>query len=305
MAQGDLAQALANHEEAAALIRMGRVQSWAAGWALCSILYAARHRCDWVMAGQVADVFSEWSHAARMPAFPGTCQLHRAAVMGVRGDTARAVEEVRSATQVLAQVAPWAEGDAHCVLGDVLVLSGRFDEAESAYRRAHALGWEPQPGLARLHLLTGRATLAQRGLERALETSDWTLRERRGHLLCMLVHAAVAAGDPDRARHVLRMLDEEPALLPTAALKALHAAAVAEMALHDADTALAGPHLRDAVQHWREVGSPLLEAEARLRLAECLLQAGDAAGALHAIEPRGWRCMPSAWRACGCRCASN
>jgi len=41
------------------------------------------------------------------------------------------------------------------------------------------------------------------------------------------------------------------------------------------------------VRHWREVGSPVGEVEARLRLAECLLQDRDTAGAeleLHAVE---------------------
>lgn len=85
MARRDVAAGLAQHEEAAAVIRLGGVQSWVAGWALCAILYAARHRCDWLRAAQFADAFVEWSHASRMPAFPGSCQLHRAAVLGVQG----------------------------------------------------------------------------------------------------------------------------------------------------------------------------------------------------------------------------
>ena len=45
--------------------------------------------------------------------------------------------------------------------------------------------------------------------------------------------------------------------------------------------------IRDSLPHWREVGSPVGEVEARLRLAECLLQDRDTAGAeleLHAVE---------------------
>jgi len=41
------------------------------------------------------------------------------------------------------------------------------------------------------------------------------------------------------------------------------------------------------VRHWREVGSPVGEAEARLRLAECLLRDRDVPGTeleLHALE---------------------
>ena len=287
MAQGDVANGFTQHEEAAAVIRLGAVRSWVAGWALCSILYAARHRCDWLRAAQFAEAFIEWSRASRMPAFPGTCQLHRAAVLGVQGELARAASEVRAAAELLARAAPWAEGDAYNVLGDIQLCIGDFDGAEASFKHAHALGWDPQPGLARLHLLTGRPELARRQLERALEEADWTLRERRGQLLCLLVHAAVAAGDVERAREALRVLDTDPQMLATEALKAMHGCAQAELALHDREFKPAAQHLRRAVRHWRDVGSPVGEAETRMRLAECLLRDRDALGAeleLHAME---------------------
>jgi DNA-binding winged helix-turn-helix (wHTH) protein len=287
MAQGAMAAGLAQHEEAAAVIRLGAVRSWVAGWALCSILYAARHRCDWLRAAQFADAFCEWSRACGMPAFPGTCQLHRAAVLGVRGELERAASEVRSAAALLARAAPWAEGDAYCVLGDIQLSDGDLEGAEASYRQAHALGWDPQPGLARLHLLSGRAGLAVRGLERALEEEDWTLQERRAQLLCLLAQAAVAAGDLDRGRAALRALEAEPQLLATEALQAMQCGAEAELALHEGRLSHAAQRLRRAVRYWREVGSPVGEAEARLRLAECLLREGDGAAAeleLHALE---------------------
>lgn len=287
LAQGLVAQGLAQQEEAAAVIRLGGVRSWVAGWALCSILYAARYRCDWSLAAQFAEVYIEWSRVSRMPAFPGTCQLHRAAVLGVQGDLERAADEVRSAASMLASIAPWAEGDAYCVLGDIQVSHGDLEGAESSFRRAHALGWDPQPGLARLHLLTGRPQLAQRGLEQALTEADWSLRERRGQLLCLLVQAAIAAGDVERAREALRTLATDSQLLGNEALKAMHCVAEAEVAMVDGDNARAVHKLRLAIRHWREVGSLVGEAETRLRLAECLLQDQDTAGAeleLHTME---------------------
>ncbi|HWH84945.1 MAG TPA: winged helix-turn-helix domain-containing protein [Burkholderiaceae bacterium] len=287
MARGEVANGLAQHEEAAAVIQLGGVRSWVAGWALCSILYAARHRCDWLRAAQFAEAYLEWSRACSMPAFPGTCQLHRAAVLGVRGELERAASEVRAAAALLAHAAPWAEGDAYCVLGDIQLSHGDLDGAEASFRQAHALGWDPQPGLARLHLLTGRPALAQRGLEQALQEADWTLRERRGQLLCLLVHACVAAGDVERAREALQMLRADPQMLATEALMAMHCGAEAELARHDADPKLAAQKLRQAVRHWRDAGSPVGEAETRMRLAECLLEDRDATGTeleLHAME---------------------
>lgn len=287
MAQGAMADGLAQHEEAAAVIRLGTVRSWVAGWALCSILYAARHRCDWQRAAQYAEAFCEWSRACDMPAFPGTCQLHRAAVLGARGELERAASEVRAAAALLAHAAPWAEGDAYCVLGDIQLSDGDLEGAEASYRQAHALGWDPQPGLARLHLLGGRADLALRELERALDEQDWTLQERRAQLLCLLAQAAVAAGDIERGRAALRALEEAPQLLASEALQAMQCGAEAELALHEGRLSYATQRLRRAVRHWREVGSPVGELEARLRLAECLLREGDGAAAeleLHAVE---------------------
>ncbi len=287
MAQGEVVEGLAQHEEAAAVIRLGGVRSWVAGWALCSILYAARYRNDWLRAAQFAQAFVDWSQASRMPAFPGTCQLHRAAVLGVRGELERAESEVRSAAALLAQAAPWAEGDAYCVLGDIQLSVGDFEGAEASLRQAHALGWDPQPTLARLQLLTGRPEMALRGLELALDEPDWSLRERRGQVLCLLVNAAVAAGRVERAREALAILAAEPHLLAPEALKAMHCSAEAEVAMADRDFKSAAQKLRLAIRRWREVGSPVGEVEARLRLAECLLQDSDASGAemeLHAIE---------------------
>jgi len=287
MLQGQVHEGLAQHEEAAAVIRLGGVQCWVAGWALCSIVYAARYRCDWLRAAQYAEAFVEWSRASRMPAFPGTCQLHRAAVLGVQGQLERAADEVRAAADLLSRAAPWVEGDAYCVLGDIQLSMADFAAAEASYRQAHALGWDPQPGLARLHLLTGKPEIAQRGLERALAEGDWSLRERRGQLLCLLVIASVAAGDVERGREAMRTLATDPQLLANEALKAMHSSAEAELALADGQPGQATRLLRQATRQWREVGSPSCEAETRLRLAECLLRDGDATGSeleLHALQ---------------------
>src|SRR5262249_22012480 len=153
---------------------------------------------------------------------------------------------------LLAHAAPWAEGDAYCVLGDIQLSHGEFQAAEASFRQAHALGWDPQPGLARLHLLTGKPALALRGLEQALDGADWTMRERRAQLLCMLVHAALLVGNVERAQAALKELKADPAMLATEALKAMHCAAEAEMSVHAGECKQAAQHLRRAVRHWRE-----------------------------------------------------
>lgn len=106
-------------------------------------------------------------------------------------------------------------------------------------------------------------------------------------MLSLLVHAAVAAGDAECARNALETLRNDPQMLATEALKAMHCGAEAELALHEGDVRRAAQRLRQAVRHWRKIGSPVGEAEARMRLAECLLRDHDAAGTeleLHAVE---------------------
>lgn len=287
MALGDYAAACEQHEEAAAAIRLGGVSLWVVGWVYCSVITASRNRCDWLRAVQWTQAFAEWCRASRMTAFPGTCRLYCAEVRGVRGDLVAAADEVHRTAALLAQAAPWAEGDAYRVLGEIRLTCGDLAGAEAAFRRAHALGWEPQPGLARLQMAQGQPQQALRGLERALADSNWALCERRAQLLCTLVHAALAAGEAERAREALRQLESDPPLLAPQALQGLAAQARAELDWHEQRPAGAIQQLRQAVRHWHAVGAPAGEAEARVRLAECLHADGDLAAAeleLYALE---------------------
>jgi DNA-binding winged helix-turn-helix (wHTH) protein len=287
MALGDYERGAELHEEAAAAVRLGGLTPWVAGWIYCSVITASRHRCDWLRAAQWTQAFLDWCRASRMPAFPGTCQVHRAEVLSVRGELDLAAAELTQAAEQLAQVAPWAEGDAYRVLGDVRLTCGDLDGAEAAFRRAHALGWEPQPGLARLQMAQGQPQQALRGLERALADANWMLCEQRAQLLCTLAEAALAVGEVGRAREALQVLEADPRLLATEALQAQGCRARAELAWFEQRPVDAIHALRQAVRQWHAVGSPACEADSRLRLAQCLLEDGDPAAAemeLYAVE---------------------
>jgi thioredoxin-like negative regulator of GroEL len=67
----------------------------------------------------------------------------------------------------------------------------------------------------------------------------------------------------------------------------MYSGAEAKIAIADGDLPRAAQRLRQSVRHWREVGCRVGEVDARLRLAQCLLQDRDIAGAeleLHALE---------------------
>ncbi|MCL4801438.1 MAG: winged helix-turn-helix domain-containing protein [Burkholderiales bacterium] len=272
---GDVGRGVALHDEAAAAASAGEVSPWVGGLLYCGVIAATRHRCDWQRAGQWTDEFTRWCGASGMAAFPGTCRLYRAEILGVRGELAEAARELEELAGVLSRIAPWAEGDAHRILGEIHLARGELDAAEAAFRRAHALGWYPQPGLARLQLARGRPDAAVRGLEQALADHDWAIRERRGQLLATLALAALAAGAPERAREALGDLDGAAHLWSTPALAAMVATARAELALHERRRGEAVALLRQSLKQWHDIGARLDCAEVRLRLAEVLAADGD------------------------------
>ncbi len=279
LARGETERSVALQDEAAATVLAEKVSPRVGGLVYCGLIWSCRNNADWERAAQWTEHFTKWCTRFGLDSFPGTCKLHRAEVLSVRGALGEALREIKTACETFATIAPWAEGDAYRVLGDLLLTRGDTEDAASAYRRAHELGWDPQPGLALLQLAAGRSEEAILGLERALDDPGWPNRQRRGQLLAHLVVVAVSAGKPDRARTALAELDRRPELSVTPALQAMVAHARAEVAGADRDLASAVRWLRTAIRSWRDVGSPIRVAQLRLRLAEVLRESGDRAGA--------------------------
>jgi len=279
MSGGEVRLGVRLHDEAAAAVLSGGVESWVGGIVYCGIIWGCRNRADWQRAAQWTDHFTRWCRDSGFNAYPGTCRLHRAEVLSVRGDLEEAEREVGAARKVLADCAPWAEGDACRLLGDLLQGRGDLESAGKAYRRAHLLGWDPNPGYARLLVATGRFDAAVRSLEDSLADPAWATRQRRGMLLAQLAIITARGGQPERARAALAELERQPQLWETPALKAhvVHARAEAAHAAGRARVAVTG--LRQAIRLWREIGSPLNLAATHLRLAEWLAADADPDGA--------------------------
>lgn len=193
----------------------------------------------------------------------------------MRGELTRAEEEVRRACETLPAAAPWAQGDAWRVLGDLLLVRGDLDEAGQAYGKAHALGWDPNPGHAALTAMRGDIPGALRSLDRSLEDESWAGRQRREQLLCHLVVLAAWAGELERARAGARRLEEASSPGESVAVRAWRARARGEMALAEGRGREAAGSLRRALACWREAGIPLHGAAVRLRLARALEAEGD------------------------------
>lgn len=292
LARGELERGIAWHDEAAAAALAGELSAECAGVVYCGVIWSCCNRGDWRRASEWTDQFTRLCERSGISSFPGLCQLHRAEVLHVRGEIESAEREVRSACELLRQVTPFAEGDAQRLLGEIRMAKADLEGAEAAFKRAHELGWSPQPGYALLLLSRGEPQSALRGLERALSEPDWSSQQRRVVLLAHLVIVATTAGESETAERAMGEL-EAHSLELAPALEAFVARARAELAAHGGQWEASVRHLRRAQQLWREQRSPLLGAAARLRLAELLIARGDAEAAdleLAAARPLFERC---------------
>ncbi len=279
LSMGNVTQGVDNLDEAAAAALAGDMSPWVTSLIYCSVIWGCRNRGDWDRAAQWTDQFNRWCERTGLTAFPGTCRLHRAEVLSVRGELAEAEREINESTALLSRWAPWAEGDAYRVLGDLRLAQGDLDGAEESFRRAHELGWDPQPGYAMLQLARGHADAAVRVLEHALADPGWANCERRGLLLADLVIVAAAAGELERGRAALDELDRRPELWSGTAVEAVVQRARGEIEYREGQLDRASSALVNAVKLWRDAGSPLNAAAAQLRLAEIWIEAGEPAQA--------------------------
>jgi len=271
-AMGEFRQGAMLQDEAAAAVLAGNVSPVVGGTVYCSVIWSCRNRGDWARAAQWTDHFTRWCKSSPLHNFPGTCRLHRAEVLSIRGELEEAEKEAKAMCKSLSVRAPWAEGDAYHVLGNIYLMRGELDEAEHAFRRAHELGWDPQPGYALLQVERDAADAALKTLEVSLQDANWANQQRRGLLLANLVIVSIAAKDVQRARSALAELDAKPELYQTDALTAVVLRARAELAQFEGKDTEAIAGYRQSIHHWQKVGSPLNAAIIRLLLARLFLK---------------------------------
>lgn len=276
---GETQAGLEDQDFAAALGLSSDIDPVAGGILYCNILWACRNFADWARANQWTLGYERWCRDGGLADVSGSCRLHRAEVLGVRGTLKEAESLIREALDQLAFDAPWATGDALRVLGDIHLAAGDLAEAETAYRASHAVGWDPQPGLALLQLEQGQAEAAYRGLERSFLATGWPALQRRGLLLATLAKVAARTGRADRAREIIAELETQPRRWPMPAIRALTAEAKAELFIKETGVTEAVRELQTACRLWNEVDSAISVADVRLSLAALLIQLDDRKGA--------------------------
>jgi DNA-binding winged helix-turn-helix (wHTH) protein/Flp pilus assembly protein TadD len=274
-AGGETERGLELQAEAAATVVSSNISPLVGGIVYCGLLAGYFKAGELQRAAQWTDSFGRWCERTNMRLFHGSCLLHRAEVLAIRGDLLRAQAEIIQGEEVLQSSAPWAIGDARRLLGDLHLMRGEFEQAETAYRSAREHGYDPYPGYAMLLHQRGQSAAALRGLRRAAEATHWVAGERHATYLATIVTIAALSGDAQCAAETLTELDEHPEKWPGAAVRATVFRARGELSFARGDCGAALASFRAAIRLLLELDARTDAAIVRLRLAACMARMGD------------------------------
>ncbi|HLM06191.1 MAG TPA: helix-turn-helix transcriptional regulator [Blastococcus sp.] len=241
------------------------------GMTYCISVAACVRLRDVVRARAWTATLDRWC-AARpdLVAYRGTCLVHRAQMSALGGDWALALGEAATAQSLLEGT---AAGLAAYQLGELHRLMGDDADAEDAYRRANALGVQPEPGLSLLRTAQGRPEVAARTLRRLC--AEPRPPEDRAELLAARAEAELAVGDVDSALVTAGELSDIAGALTTPLLCGLadQAQGAVLLAADRPDEALRA--VQRAQARWGELDMPHACAQSRVLAGRCLRVLGD------------------------------
>jgi class 3 adenylate cyclase len=273
--RGDIEEGLSLLDEATAAAVSGELSPYATGIVYCNTISTCRDLADYRRAGEWTEVARRWCERQSISGFPGICRVHRAEILALRGGWAEAEEEAQLAsTELMSFKALPLAAEGFNAVGEIRLRMGDLDGAEEAFRQAHDLGHDAQPGMALLQLGRGRLDAAMASIRTALDDAP-SAPLVRSRLLPVLVEIAVAAGDVPSAEGAA---EELTGIAEDFGSPALHAAAhgargAVLLARGEAGEAL--KHLGRARTHWKDVEAPYEVARTRTELAAAHRALGD------------------------------
>ena len=295
-------QTLALQQQGYALVGMGRVDDGLAlidestvaavsgeldplttGRVYCMTISVCRDLADWRRAVEWTDAAERWCRRQSVSGFPGICRVYRAEIMHLRGSWADAEREAKRACEELTRYELLYGGEAQYEVGEVRLRVGDLDGAREAFRQAHELSREPEPGRSLLRLAEGDAQGANNSIKRALANVE-SQAIIQARLLPAAVEIGLAAGDIEAVAQHVAQLEEIAGSFRTAAVIATAEYARGSLLLAQGDAAGASARQRHAMELWHEVGAPYETARARAALGETLRADGDDATARAEFE---------------------
>ena len=267
-------------DEAMTLVLSGQLDDFFAGAVYCTVIAECHALADIGRGSAWTDAARAW--CASLPAttpLHGICRVHRGEILCLRGAWEEAEAEIRMAGDELAAFKPRSAAAAFAALGELCRRRGDFAAAEDAFRRAHELGGDPQPGLALVRLAQGHGAAASSALRGALADSSRPPMQL-ARLLAAQVEVALATDDVALARDAARDLCSIADALDHPAVRAAACLARGAVRLADDDPDRALDDLRAACALWCDLGLPYEEAQTRLLLGRAAGNLGDHEGAL-------------------------
>ena len=282
IARGQVSEGMALLDEATVAALSGELRPHTTGIVYCNVIGACEEMADYKRAGDWTEVARRWCERQTIAGFPGICRVKRAEVIRRRGAWQEAEQEARNAYDELRDFNAGYAADALYEIGEIRLSRGDLGEAGDAFRQAHEMGKDPNPGLALLHLAEGKIDAAVAAIHRGLAGDLAPLGRVR--LLPAQVTIALAAGDRATAESATRELRATAEIYGTTALKAqaLTAEGAVRLAAGESDAAVRS--LCEALVLWREVEDPYDEAKARVVLGSAYRAGGDVEGAVLELQ---------------------
>jgi tetratricopeptide (TPR) repeat protein len=280
---GKVREGLKALDEAGVAMLTGEIDPLSTGVVYCEVVCALQALAQYDLAEQWTQAMERWARVSAVGSLHGRCRVHRAEILRLRGSCAEAEEEALGACEELRPYLRRELGWPLTELGRIRHKRGDLDGAEEAFLAAHEGGWDPEPGLALVHLARGDVGAAVAGIRAALEhPSSVPSKElppntdlRRAPLLDAAVEIEVAAGELERARRAADELSQIAATFESNALVASATLARARVLLADGRPGEARTTFEQAARLWNEIQAPYETARARIGLAEALRAAGN------------------------------
>jgi tetratricopeptide (TPR) repeat protein len=280
---GEVQQGLALLDQAGVAAVSGELDPLSTGVVYCELVCALQGLGQFDVAEQWTEAMERWCRTNAIGSLHGRCRVHRAEILRLRGSCTEAEKQALTACEELRPYLGRELGWPLNELGRIRLHTGDIAGAHEALVAAHRAGWDPQPGLALVHLALGDVATAAasiRGsLERPLRVPS---KERppnsdlqRAPLLEAQAEIEIAAGDVGRARSAVDELERISTRYETKALAAAAALARGRVRLAEGDSAGAEESSSRAARLWNEVGAPYEMARARLCLAAAYAAGGN------------------------------
>jgi class 3 adenylate cyclase len=264
-------------DEACAAAVGGELGPWATGIVYCNSIGAYREAGEFAMGGEWTQTAGRWCERESITGWPGVCRVHRAEFMRLRGAWADAEREARRAGSEMEGWLPSIAAQAYYEVGEIRLRIGDLEGADKAFRQAHELGQDPQPGAAMLLARRGEMAAALNSLETSIDSHQLgVLDEMRA--LVTETGIAVELGLLDRAERAAQQVEALAAGQEGPGLRVLALQARGNVQVARNDPA-AQKTLRQTLRLWQEIDAPYEAALVRLLLARALRQSGDEAGA--------------------------